>query len=126
MPSRLPAALLCVLGCFLVSQATLASANLRWLDYSPVRHFTDKDWDMARAAAKEALENSADGMAVEWKNPDSGAHGSMTPLTTRQLDGRTCRDLKIRNHAARLEGGGTYEFCQQPDGEWAVSQGQAR
>jgi surface antigen len=118
--------LLAMLACVLVTEASLASANLRWLDYSPVRHFTDKDWELARAAAHDALENAADGTAVEWENPESGAHGSMTPLTTNDRNGRTCRDLKIRNHAAKLDGGGTYEFCRQDDGTWAAAQGVPR
>lgn len=120
-PRTLAAVFVTVLGFSLV-QASFASGNLRWLEYSPVRFFTDKDWELAKDAAREALNNREDGQVVEWNNPDSNNHGSLTPNATRTKDGRTCRDLVIKNYANNLEGGATYEFCQKPDGKWGTTQ----
>jgi surface antigen len=103
------------------AQLTQAS-NLRWLDYSPARHFTDQDWEIATAAAREALNDKEDGVAVSWENPASKNHGTLTPLNTQQADNTTCRDLRIENHAGGLSGNVIYQFCQQPDGKWKVNQ----
>ena len=80
-----------VIGLALIRPA-LASPNLRWLQYSPVGFFTDQDWNFLKDSAK-------DGETIEWSNPASNRHGSVTPLSTRQSSDRTCRDLKIVNHA---------------------------
>jgi surface antigen len=118
----LAAVFLTILG-WSLSQTVLASTELRWLNYSPVRFFTDKDWDLAKNAAREALNNTKDGQTVEWQNPASDNRGSLTPVSTTIKDGRTCRDLAIKNYANKLEGGGTYEFCQKPDGKWGATGG---
>jgi surface antigen len=123
MSRRVSALAVAALGGLIFAEAALASANLRWLNYSPVRYFTDQDWALARSAAKNALDSAKDGETVEWNNPDSGAHGSLTPVSSTQRNGKTCRDLEIRNHANRLDGGGTFEFCEQGDGSWAATHG---
>lgn len=104
-----------------------ASTDVRWLNFSPVRFFTEQDWEMARETVRRALEDGADGETVEWTNPDSGSRGTITPTGSTGEDGETCRAVKITNHANGLEGGGTFEFCRQADGSWgAVSQGGRR
>lgn len=99
---------------------TAHAANLRWLNYSPVRFFTDQDWDIATAAGRQALNDTEDGVTVEWKNPASSHYGSLTPLSTATKDGMTCRQLKIVNHANNLDGSSVYEFCKKPDGTWGA------
>jgi surface antigen len=113
----------------LVDPALVAPAvatDLRWLNHSPVRFFSAADWDLAREAARRALNKAQDGETVAWTNPDSSHHGSVTPLSTTARDGATCRELKIANHAKRLHGSSVYLFCRQPDGRWAAVQGNAR
>ena len=101
-----------------------AVANeLRWLNYSPVRYFTDQDWEMAKSAARQALNDAKDGETVEWKNPKSQNYGSLTPLSSTNKKGTTCRELKIVNHANHLDGSSVYEFCQKPDGKWGATKG---
>jgi surface antigen len=116
----LPILLITTVCCSLVSPA-FAVSDLRWLKDAPARYFTDEDWNLAKAAVESALTNAEDGETVEWKNPDSGHHGNITPVATRTTDGRTCRDLLIRNYANSREGGGTYEYCQQPAGTWGLT-----
>lgn len=101
------------------SQA-LSASQLRWLNYSPVRYFTDQDWEIAKNAARDALNEGEDGVTVNWNNPDSKNYGSLTPLSTSQKNGRTCRELKIENHANNMDGSAVYEFCQKPDGKWGA------
>lgn len=102
---------------------SVCATNLQWLNYSPVRFFTDQDWQLAKAAARNALDNAKDGETVEWKNAKSGNFGSLTPIATESKDGTTCRMLKIANHARDLDGTSVYEFCQRSGGRWAAVQG---
>lgn len=107
------------LACIL-AQGSSWAVNLRWLDYSPVRFFNDRDWELARGAADDALDNGKDGATVSWENPETGHRGSLTPLDTRQRNGRTCRNLVIENHARGLSGRSEFLFCQQPGGDWKM------
>ena len=97
------------------------SSNMRWLEYSPVRFFTNKDWEIAKEAARTALNDKTDGETVSWKNPETGNYGSLTPLTTVTKKGMKCRLLHIMNHANNLDGQAKYEFCQKPDGKWKAA-----
>ncbi len=94
--------------------------NLKWLEFSPVKYFTEKDWELLRQAARTALEDKADGESVKWRNEESGHYGSMTPISRLQVDGRPCRDLVIRNFAGGVNGGGTYRICRMEDGDWKI------
>lgn len=50
------------------------------------------DRSYAEKSLQAALENSLSGKSVVWKNPDSGARGSVTPLKTWKNDqGAYCR-----------------------------------
>jgi len=106
--------------CMASASNAWSSPELRWLNNSPVRHFTDADWQMAKAAMRDALESSADGDTVSWENPETGTHGSVTPQTTETRNGMTCRQAKISNHARHLDGGGTFLFCRRADGSWGI------
>ena len=113
--------LVAIAGMLLVLvQSPAQAVNLKWLEYSPVRFFTDRDWELARSAADSAIGDAEDGGAVTWRNPESGHYGSVTPVSTLKRDGRRCRELAIENHARGLTGGGIYLFCLQPDGQWKI------
>lgn len=94
--------------------------DLLWLNQSPARHFTDEDWELAKDAADKALNAAKDGETVSWQSPTSDTKGSFTPLSTSTRQGATCRQVKTTNHARNLDGGSVINFCQQPDGEWAL------
>lgn len=98
-----------------------ASTELRWLNDSPLRFFSDKDWELSNAARDKALETAAEGETVEWSNPESGSYGSVTPLSSvDKEDGRTCREAEIVSHANGRDGTGRFEFCRKPDGTWRI------
>lgn len=101
-----------------------AALNLKWLEFSPAKHFTKTDWDLLRGAAGTALNEKANGEGVEWRNPETGHYGSMTPISRLEVDGRPCRDLVIRNFAGGLQGGGTYRLCRMQGGEWKLLGGE--
>ena len=108
-----------------VLAGTATASNLRWLDNSPARHFTDDDWELASDAARRALNEAADGETVSWENPRTGASGTLSPLSTLSRDGATCRRLQTSSSARGTTGGSVFEFCQRPDGTWGAVQGDA-
>jgi surface antigen len=75
---------------------------------------------MARTT-QSALESNPTGQATPWRNPDSGNHGTITPMkTVPQSDGSVCREFNQSiNVGGKVEQGyGT--ACRQPDGSWKI------
>ncbi|QYZ64875.1 MAG: hypothetical protein OI74_11965 [Gammaproteobacteria bacterium (ex Lamellibrachia satsuma)] len=95
--------------------------ELRWLQYSPVRYFTDKDWDMMKETARELFNSGKDGDSAAWENPESGNQGSLKALSTMEKGGTTCREAEITNQAGKRSGTSRFTFCRQADGTWKIS-----
>ncbi len=104
----------------LISVQTTYSVNLQWLKYSPVRYFTEQDWEMAKKAADEVLNHRSIGEALSWKNPDTGNSGDSMVTGTSEKDGKACKTLQITSRARNHEGKSNYLFCKQSDGTWKV------
>lgn len=79
------------------------------------------DKEMIEKSSRQALEFSPTGKSVEWKNPDSGHSGSVTPTKTYKNDnGQYCReysqDVMIGGERQKAYG----KACRQPDGNWKI------
>jgi surface antigen len=78
------------------------------------------DRQMLEKSSRQALEFSPSGNSVEWKNPDSGNHGSITPTKTFKESGRYCREyiqeVVIGGEKKKAYG----QACRQPDGSWKI------
>ena len=78
------------------------------------------DKQMLQKSSRQALEFSPSGNSVEWKNPDSGNHGSITPTKTFKESGRYCREytqeVVIGGEKQKAYG----KACRQPDGNWKI------
>ena len=109
----------------LLIHGSAGAVNLFWLDTAPVRHFSDKDWELATGAADEALAGREDGETVTWKNAESRNSGDVRVTRTLQRDGKTCRSLAIENRAGGKSGSSEFLFCEQPGGEWKIEPGAA-
>jgi surface antigen len=80
----------------------------------------DYDRQMLQKSSRQALEFSPSGNSVEWKNPDSGNHGSITPTKTFRESGRYCREY-VQNVNIGGESQKAYgKACRQPDGDWQI------
>jgi len=69
---------------------------------------SDVDVSLANSALDTALESRVSGAAVSWRNPETGSHGSITPLKSfRNGNGTFCRryseELVIGGRRARFE-----------------------
>lgn len=81
-----------------------------------------EDLKQHQQAQLSALEYNKSGTVSGWRNPDTGASGSVKPVRTFQMDGRYCREYTqtIRIGGKEEQGYGT--ACRQPDGSWEVVQ----
>lgn len=74
----------------------------------------------AERTYQNCLENSPVGKTAQWRNPDSGNSGTITPTRTFQSNGQNCREFQQtvviggRSHQAH----GT--ACRQTDGSWQI------
>jgi len=80
------------------------------------------DRQMLERSSQQALEFSPAGSSVEWRNPDSGNHGSVTPTKTfRSNGGQYCREytqeVVIGGQKQKAYG----KACRQPDGNWEIA-----
>jgi surface antigen len=66
------------------------------------------------------LETGRTGQATQWRNPDTGNYGTVTPLRTSESNGTVCREYQqtITVGGRTQEGYGT--ACRQPDGSWRI------
>jgi surface antigen len=77
----------------------------------------------ANRTTQRSLEEVPTGHATTWRNPDSGAAGTVTPTRTYQTaGGQYCREFQqsITVGGKTQEGVGT--ACRQPDGSWRIVQ----
>lgn len=85
-------------------------------------YLDDQDKRTAAATTQQALESQPTGTTSTWKNPDSGASGSVTPVRTYQAaDGQYCREYA---QTVTIEGKSQKAYgtaCRQPDGSWKIT-----
>ncbi|MBK1666953.1 hypothetical protein CKO28_02705 [Rhodovibrio sodomensis] len=77
----------------------------------------------AQRSTQHALERNRAGHATMWRNPDSGAQGSVRPVRTYQrASGQYCREFQ---HTVQIDGKVAQAYgtaCRQPDGRWRIQQ----
>jgi surface antigen len=82
-----------------------------------------RDKRLAMEAAQQSFETSPTGTATEWRNPDSGHSGTITPTRTYQnASGQYCREYQqtVTVGGESQQAYGT--ACRQPDGSWQIVQ----
>jgi surface antigen len=81
----------------------------------------EQDKQLAALSSQRALEAAPTGNSVEWRNPDNGHYGTVTPSKTyRDSTGKYCREYtqKIVIDGKQQSAHGT--ACREPDGTWQV------
>lgn len=106
-----------------VLSAPLFASNLWFAKDMPISQMNDADIAIMSSAIEETLTNAADGVTQRWSNPDTGAGGTMTPLSTSQESGSLCRQLQIENKAGGKSARSVLDYCQQADGSWKMQTG---
>ena len=80
----------------------------------------DEDKQRAYAAQMQALESGKSGVAVAWKNPESGRYGSVVPGPAYQTNGQQCRQY---THTIYIDGKPQVargNACRNADGTWTA------
>lgn len=78
------------------------------------------DKRMLENSSRQALEFSPSGSRVEWKNPDSGNSGSITPTKTYKDKGSYCREYYQEIIIAGEKQKAYGKACRKPDGQWQI------
>jgi 17 kDa outer membrane surface antigen len=96
-----------------------AQAKYGPLDKTPAAKFTPDDWQLFYAALDSLAATGTDGAAQTWSNPKTGSSGKLELRSSFQAsDGRSCKRLRIANHAAGLDGVTTTNICRAGTGKW--------
>ena len=96
------------------------ASNMRFLEFSPSASFTEKDWELVKAAADDLLNNHEDGKSVTWKNEESGFNGKLTVLGTFRDFGTICRRMKVFSDALTVSATRLVNVCKNKDGLWKI------
>lgn len=83
---------------------------------------TDSDLAFARNAASDVLAKGDKDSSQAWENPETGARGSVTPLSQAYAaeDGRTCRDFLASYVNGRTESWLQGAACKAGRGRWEI------
>jgi surface antigen len=83
---------------------------------------TDGDLAFARNAASDVLTKGDKDSSQPWTNPETGAHGSVTPLAQSYTatDGRTCRDFLASYVNGKTENWLQGAACKTSQGRWEI------
>jgi surface antigen len=87
------------------------------------RRLTTSDMTILR---KEAAKLGPNGPAEEgWSNPKTGHSGVVTFIRNYEQSGMKCRSFKYVFHTGTRTDGLPYQldWCQKPNGQWAIANG---
>jgi len=103
----------------LQSGATLAR-GWGWAKRLPISQYTPEDTEIFHKHVATALDESEDGEALEWENPNTGVSGRITPLSSEKINGKSCRKTRFESQAGTAENVSEFMLCRQADGVWSV------
>jgi surface antigen len=79
------------------------------------------DRERSLRTCQTALESAPVGRPAQWRNPDTGNYGSVTPTRTFQENGRYCREFtQSISIAGKPPQTAVGTACRQPDGTWQI------
>ena len=110
--------LFAILALVLSTQA-LAS-NMLWMHESPARYFTESDWALLDQTLQQTLKTPEDGVTATWKNPETGHHGTITPLEAVTVDGQACHRTRFTNETPKASGRLDVTLCPAEKGGWVI------
>jgi surface antigen len=81
----------------------------------------DKADQAAMVQAEQRAQTAPIGQTVTWNNPDSGNHGTVTPVRDGTAsNGQYCREYQQTVVVAGKEQQAYGTACRQPDGSWLI------
>ena len=89
---------------------------------APIARMTAEDFRIAGEVIRKALDEGQQGRAYEWKNPATGASGSITPGGSFERGGMPCRAVRFTISAGGKSDASAWNLCKTPEG-WRVAEG---
>jgi surface antigen len=85
------------------------------------KNMDDQDRKLAELTSQRALETGVSGNNVEWRNPDNGNYGYVTPTKTfKNNHGQYCREYNQVIVVGGKQEKAYGRACRQPDGHWEI------
>ena len=79
------------------------------------------DMQYYNQTSQRALETAPSGQVVEWRNPDSGNYGTVTPTNVYRSDnGQYCREYTQTVNVGGRSEKAFGRACRQSDGSWQI------
>jgi len=102
--------------------ATIGGAVLGGLAGNQIaRELTCQDQAYMYDTTQTSLERYPSGQSAEWRNPDSGHRGTVTPVSTyKNASGKHCREFEQTIFIDGKPENAKGAACRQPDGTWAI------
>lgn len=101
--------------------ATGAGTLIGALAGSEIGKSLDRADKAALQQANKQAREAPVGESITWKNPETGNHGSVTPVREGESEsGKYCREYRQRIIVDGREQTGYGTACQQPDGSWKI------
>lgn len=89
---------------------------------APITRMTQEDFRIAGEVIRKALDEGQPGHPYEWKNPATGASGSITPGAAFERGGMPCRAARFTIAAGGKSNASAWNLCRTPEG-WKVAEG---
>lgn len=83
-----------------------------FLDRLSAQDLVPADWELLRQNILLALYELGDGESVGWTEPESGHSGSVRVKSTIDVDGSTCRKLRVSVDVGAGSDDGVFELCR--------------
>ncbi|MBL8528856.1 MAG: hypothetical protein JNL68_14305 [Burkholderiales bacterium] len=96
------------------------SANMWFIQDTPLGTMTPEDREMYKRTLDEALDSGTAGQTKEWKNSATGNFGSVKVIKDFTRQGSACRRVETFAQTKQIKNRARWNFCKQPSGEWKV------
>ena len=94
------------------------AVNMSGFKDAPITRLTGEELKAFRAVVMKSLDETPDGVTVEWKAPKTRFASKITPQRS-FTDGKLkCRDATVESDAHDRYQRGLYTFCRTAKGDW--------
>jgi len=102
----------------LIAAGPAWALNMSGFKDAPITRLTGEELKAFRAAVMKVLDDTPDGIMVEWKAPKTTFVSKITPVKSFTAGKQRCREATIESDARDRYQRGLYTFCKQANGEW--------